>query len=75
MIAGDVMIHISESLNQEARTALENALRSVEGVIAPKFGAGKEHLLMIAFDPKKTSMAALLEKTRAAGYSARLVGM
>ncbi len=75
MSISDVMIHINESLSEDARAALENTMRSVEGVISPRFNTGKAHLLMIAFDPKKTSMAALLEKTRAAGYTAQLVGM
>jgi hypothetical protein len=75
MSTSDIMIHINESLGEEARSALANAIRSVEGVVLPKFNAGKEHLLMVAFDPKKTSAAALLERTRAAGYTAQLVGM
>lgn len=29
---------------------------------------------MIAFDPEKTTTAALLGKTRAAGYTSQLVG-
>lgn len=75
MNISDVMIHINESLSEEARASLENTMRSVEGVISPRFNADKQHLLLIAFDPKKTSMAILLEKTRAAGYTAQLVGM
>jgi len=75
MSTSDVMIHINESLSVEARGALENAIRRVEGVVLPRFNAGKEHLLMVAFDPKKTSAADLLERTRAAGYTAQLVGM
>ncbi len=75
MSVSDVMIHIKESLSEDARAALENSIRSVEGVVSPRFNAGKTHLLMVAFDPKKTSAAALLERTRAAGYTAQLVGM
>jgi len=75
MNISDVMIHINESLSDEARTALENAMQKVEGVVSPRFNPGKEHLLMIAYDTDKTSTAALLEKTRAAGYGAQLVGM
>jgi hypothetical protein len=71
----DVMIHINETLSEQARVSLEQAMLDVEGVVTPKFNAGKEHLLLIAFDPKKTSTAILLEKTRAAGYTTQLVGM
>lgn len=71
----DIMIHINETLSEESRTALEDTMRKVDGVVSPRFNAGKEHLLMIAFDPDKTKAIALLEKTRAAGYTAQLVSM
>lgn len=71
----DVMIHINESLSTEARASLENTLRKVEGVVTPRFNPGKDHLLVIAYDTEKTSTAVLLEKTRAAGFTAQLVGM
>ena len=75
MNISDVMIHINEPLSEEARTALENALRKVEGVVSPGFNAGKEHLLMITYDTEKTSTTELLAKARSAGYTAQLVGM
>lgn len=70
----DVMIHINEPLSEEARTSLEDAMRKIDGVVSPRFNPGKEHLLMVAFDPTKTSTAALINKARAAGYTAQLVG-
>lgn len=75
MNISDVMIHINESLSKEARSSLENEMRKVEGVISPGFNAGKEHLLVIAYNPEKTNTAVLLEKAREAGYTAQLVGM
>lgn len=75
MNISDVMIHINESLDEEARTSLENTLRKIEGVVSPRFNAGKEHLLVIAYDTEKTNTAALLAKARAAGYTVQLVGM
>ncbi len=75
MSTSDIMIHIKESLSDEARTSLENTMRKVEGVVSPRFNAGKGHLLMIAYDPEVTSTATLLERARSAGYSAQLVGM
>lgn len=75
MNISDVMIHINESLNEEARTALEDAIRKIEGVVSPGFNPSKKHLLVIAYDTEKTNTAILLEKARAAGYTAQLVGM
>jgi len=74
MNISDIMIHINESLSKEELSTLENAMRKIDGVISPRFNPGKEHLLMIAFDPEKTTTAALLGKTRAAGYTSQLVG-
>ena len=75
MNISDVMIHINESLNEEARSSLENVLRKVEGVVSPGFNTEKAHLLVIAYDTEKTNTAVLLAKTRAEGYTAQLVGM
>jgi len=75
MNISDVMIHINESLNDEARTTLEKEIQKVEGVVSSRFNPGKAHLLMVAFDLEKTSPAALLEKSRATGYTTQLVGM
>ena len=75
MNISDVMIHINESLSEEARTSLENAMRQVEGVVSPGFQEDKEHLLVIAYNPERTNASALLEQARAAGYTAQLVGM
>jgi len=75
MNISDVMIHINESLSEEARSSLENTLRKVEGVVTPRFNPGKEHLLVIAYDTEKTNTAVLLEKAREAGFTAQLVGM
>lgn len=70
----DVMIHINESLSVEARSTLEEAMRQIEGVIAPRFNPGKDHLLVIAFNPDKTNSAALLAKACSSGYTAQLIG-
>jgi len=75
MSISDVMIHIREPLSREARAALETRLRGVEGVIAPRFNPGTEHLLLVAFNPAKTRPAELRGVVRAAGHGAKLVGI
>lgn len=74
MNISDVMIHINETLSNEARTFLEEDMRQIEGVVAPRFSPFKEHFLLIAYNPQKTSSMVLLNKTRAAGYTAQLIG-
>jgi len=74
MNISDVMIHINENLSVEARSLLEAQMREIDGVVSPRFSPDKNHLLLIAFVPEKTSSAALLNKARAAGYTAQLIG-
>jgi hypothetical protein len=75
MNISDVVIHINESLTEEARASLENAVRKIEGVVSPGFNADKAHLLVVTYNTEKTTTAALLEAVRAAGYNAQVVGM
>jgi hypothetical protein len=49
-------------------------MRQMDGVAAPRFNPGKEHLLLIAFNPDATSNAALLNQVHSFGYQAQLVG-
>ena len=51
MNISDVLIHVNESLNEQQRSALEEAVRGIDGVIAPGFNPGKEHLLLLAINP------------------------
>lgn len=53
MNIGDVMIHIAEPLSAEARSSLEDTLRRVDGVIAPRFNPSKEHLHLGRLRPGK----------------------
>jgi hypothetical protein len=74
MNISDILIHIDEVLSTRQREALEESVRQVEGVVAPRFNPGKTHLLLVAFDPDTATTAALLAKVRSHGYTAQLVG-
>jgi len=74
MNISDVMIHINENLSNEARSSLEEQMREIDGVVSPRFSPDKNHLLLVAFVPEKTSSIVLLNKARAAGYTAQLIG-
>jgi hypothetical protein len=70
----DVMIHINEPLSVPDRERMENRMRDQPGVIAARFNPGKEHLLVVAFDPVQVRPATLLAQARDIGYTAQLVG-
>lgn len=74
MNVSDILIHINDTLSEQQRKALEESLRQIDGVVAPRFNPGKEHLLLVAFNPDATSMAALLTQVQSFGYNAQLVG-
>ena len=74
MNISDILIHINESLDEQQRNALEEAVRDVDGVIAPRFNPGKEHLLLVAFNPLITDLSVLLRKVQFFGYHAQLIG-
>lgn len=71
----DTMIHITDTLDSQTRVALEDRVRSVEGVIAPRFNPGKNHLLLVAYNKDKTSAKALLDTVCQQGYQAKIVAI
>ena len=73
MQTSDVMIHIDENLDTSKQQELETEIRELEGVIAPRFNL--EHLLLVSYNPDKTSSSELLSVVKDKGYNAQLVGM
>ena len=74
MSVSDILIHIDEDLNEQQRKSLEDSMRDINGVVAPRFNSGKEHLLLVAFNPEVTTTSALLANVKSLGYNAQLVG-
>ncbi len=74
MDISDVMIHIDMPLGEEERASLEEYLRELPGVVAPRFAPMASHLLVVAFDPRQIKARGLLARVKARGYGAQLVG-
>ncbi|MDD5328759.1 MAG: hypothetical protein PHX38_02055 [Sulfuricella sp.] len=74
MQISDILIHVDETLDTDRRQALEERVRTLPGVLAPRFNPGRDHLLLVAFDPERTRISDLLGEVVAAGYRAQLVG-
>jgi hypothetical protein len=74
MSVSDILIHIDDDLGEQERKSLEESMREIAGVVAPRFNSGKEHLLLVAFNPEVTNSAALLARVQSHGYNAQLVG-
>lgn len=71
----DVVVHVRPSLSVAAQRSLEQRVRELEGVIAPRFNRADGHLLLVAYDPAQLQTTQLLQQVRSAGYDASLVGM
>jgi len=71
----DVMIHIDETLPRDALTKLENTVRQDECVISASVPTGKEHMMLVAYNPNCTSAMDILARVNRQGIHAELVGL
>lgn len=74
MDINDVVIHVNESLDPEARHALEDRMRDIDGVISPHFSDRQTHLMIVAYNADRTRMSTLLDEVRHQGYTAQACG-
>jgi hypothetical protein len=74
MDINDVVIHVNETLDTQARRDLEDKMREIDGVIAPKFNDRRPHLMIVAYDPEHTRTMTLLDTVRGQGYHAQHCG-
>ena len=71
----DVMIHIDETLSRDALMKIEYAVREDECVISASVPHGKEHMMLVAYNPNCTSAADILARVNKQGIHAELVGL
>lgn len=71
----DVFIHVHPELPADARTGLEEGLRSFDGVVSVHFNQQHEHLLVVAYNPELISSAQVLEHVGERGVEASKIGL
>lgn len=71
MDINDVVIHVNEFLGPRARHDLEDHMREIDGVIAPRFNDHTPHLMIVAYNSDRIHMGTLLEEVRRQGYTAQ----
>jgi hypothetical protein len=54
MSINDVVIHVNETLDLDSPHNLEDRMREIQGVIAPRFNARRPHLMIAAYDLEQT---------------------
>jgi len=71
----DVVVHVDESIDKSARTAMEDKVRGVDGVLSVGQHDDKPHLMIVEYDPDKTSSGAILTCVRDQGVHAKIIGL
>ena len=71
----DVTIHIDETLEEARRPQLVAKIREQEGVVAVGHHDEKPHLMIVEYNPDKTSSSQLLEAVKDEGLHAELIGL
>ena len=70
----DVVVHIDETLSEDALHTLEQGVREDEGVVSIGHSSGQKHLLMMVYDADVTHAATLLHRFQRHGLHAQLIG-
>ena len=71
----DVTIHIDETLEEARRPQLVDKIRDQDGVVAVGYHDEKPHLMVVEYNPDKTSSSDLLETIKGEGLHAELIGL
>ncbi len=75
MHLAEVLIHVNENLDDFGQNKLEEQLRSVEGVVAPRFSLEKDNFLFVSYNTDAVTSSSLIKKVRENGLHAQLVGL
>ena len=69
----DVMLHIDEELDRPHQLQLEDHMRNQIGVIGLGYHEEKPHLMIVEFNPERTTPRELLRSVENQGLHAELV--
>ncbi|MHB1187981.1 hypothetical protein [Thiobacillus sp.] len=71
----EVMVHIHESLDEDALHSLEEAVRKDAGVISVGHNPEQSHMIMVVYDSESTRASSLLHSFQERGLHAQVVGL
>lgn len=71
----DIMVHIDESLDLNQLQTLEDAMRQENGVVAATAHDYAPHLMLVAYDPGRTTSLQLLQRVSSRGLHGELIGL
>lgn len=71
----DVTVHIDEQLDAQRREGLVDKVREEDGVVSVALHKEHSHLMIVEYNPEKTSSAKILKRVTGEGVHAELVGL
>ena len=75
MYINDVVLHVDETLDAQARHNLEDQMREIDGVISPGFNDRTPHLMVVAYNSDRVRAEQLLDAVSRQGYHAQYCGV
>ena len=70
----DIVVHIDELLDEQNRRRIEHAMKSATGIERAHFNNDRQHLLIVGYDPNRTSSSEILKLVKQHRLSAQLIG-
>ena len=71
----EVMLHLQETLDDDALLQLEEGVRQDRGVVSVGHNPDNAHVIMVVYDSETTRAASLLHTFQERGLHAQVVGM
>ena len=71
----DVLVHVDENVDKPTRTAMEDSLRGLDGVLSVGQHDDKPHLMIVEYNPDRISSATILSRVKEEGVHAEIVGL
>ena len=72
-IKNSVVVHIDELLDVQHRQNIESILKQVGGVSNAHFNTTRHHLMVVNYDPKRTSSGTILTRVKRQHLHAQLI--
>lgn len=74
MYNADILIHIDETLNDDAVHDLERDMGSQEGVLSACVPERARHLMLVDFDARQLRPSRIVQSVRSRGLHAEMIG-
>lgn len=71
----DITIHVDQALDTAQRQEIENEMRSIDGVVSVRQSDDRPHLLLVEYNPERTTSESLLAVVTNKGYQAERIGL